>query len=219
MPPLVAPDPGPGTPFVPDPGDGGNNNSGGGGSGTTNNKTPDTRNDKLDKALELLLAKLGITEIGKVLQAMLNGQTLNFASHENFPCLMGLLPASAEVINFWYNPNELNSITEHGLTVACLHEMYHLYRFDNGTWRIENWFGLTSDQQQALLITINQNDHQAQVNDPNYLEWLKEALPGSPDSEYDYLRYAGTIGTPVFDDLSSSRKNEISSWLLKNGFF
>ena len=47
------------------------------------------------------------------------------------------------------------------------------------------------------------------VKDPVYKEFLKEAFPGHDPAFYDALVYAGTIGSPVFKELSFKEQKEI----------
>ena len=36
------------------------------------------------------------------------------------------------------------------------------------------------------------------VEDGIYVEWLKKMFPGRKDSEYELMKYAGTIKSPVY---------------------
>jgi len=78
--------------------------------------------------------------------------------------------------------------------------MYHIYRETNP----------------SIIGSDNNTDHSYMISDPQYLAWLKEAFPGCSDSFYNDLRYAGTIGTPVWDSLSQAEKDRLKKFFDDN---
>ena len=66
---------------------------------------------------------------------------------------------------------------------------------------------------QSFVNQISDSDHAEQVSDPNFMAWLRMTFPDYSDDEYELLKYAGTPGSPVFENLSDEKKEEIENFL------
>ncbi len=64
---------------------------------------------------------------------------------------------------------------------------------------------------QIGALKSNDADHALMVTDPVYKDFLKEAFPGHDPAFYDALVYAGTLGSPVFKELSRKEKDVIKN--------
>ncbi len=59
---------------------------------------------------------------------------------------------------------------------------------------------------QIGALKSNDADHALMVTDPVYKDFLKEAFPGHDPAFDDALVYAGTIESPVFEELSDEKQ-------------
>lgn len=89
-----------------------------------------------------------------------------------------------------------------GTKLVIGHEVYHIHRFENG-----GYYGTET----------NAKHHEQMVNDPLYKDMLKELIPGQTEDFYNKAIYAGTPGTPIFDNLTKAEQDAITAFFEKNG--
>jgi len=98
----------------------------------------------------------------------------------------------------WYfDPAQINVLSDFATQVIWIHEFEHYYLDNNNT------------------IIGNDIDHANMVTDPNYFNWLKEEFPGYTDDFYNNLKYAGTVNSPVFLNLSTDCQNDLYNFFIK----
>lgn len=108
---------------------------------------------------------------------------------------------------FYFDSKAINKGSERGVTMVGVHELFHINNIDNK--------GVDLSSNNAM----NNRDHADMVSDPEYLDWLKVLVPGKDDEYYENLRYAGTIGSPVFDDLDEKRQRELKKFFRNNKIY
>ena len=181
----------------------GNDPNNGAGSNNGGYVTPPTTLDTyLTNALVYLLSKL-TGNMSLIFQNLINLQKIFFVpttTGTSDPIIFKYSDGTYQV-KFNYNPTYFDSQTFFGQEVICIHEMYHIYRETNP----------------SNIGTDNDIDHSYMISDPQYLAWLKEAFPGCSDSFYNDLRYAGTIGSPVWNSLSQAEKDRLITFFQTNG--
>lgn len=165
---------------------------------------------KLKKSIDDILDIIKDTPLAKVFQSYLDnskinsvnkGGQINIVTIEVYSYKDGTLG-----FKFNYNPVQINKASELSLNTIIVHELYHIYTIKNN--------GILSDPNNQYAM--NDRDHQNMVNDPDYVKWLKQVVPGRTDDFYNNLRYSGTKGSPAFDSLAEERKKELGIFLKKN---
>jgi hypothetical protein len=101
------------------------------------------------------------------------------------------------------NPNYLTNL-DNGTKIIIAHEMYHVYKIETGP---------------ANQTGANDYHHILMVLDPDYKAMLTEIFPGHDDAYYDMLKYAGTVGSPIFDNLPEAEQNAIRLFFTNNGIY
>lgn len=57
------------------------------------------------------------------------------------------------------------------------------------------------------------------VGDEEYMNFIEDVIPGHSDEFYYNMSYAGTIGSPVYDDLNTDKKDELEAFFIKNKIY
>ena len=149
------------------------------------NKNNDNINEHLDKLQKILSnAKLNQYISRNRLPFTKNNKQKTFRTRIQRDKQTGKIKA---ILGFEYNEEYLSSLSENGLLLVLLHEYIHAYRAING-------FDFS---------------HDAMINDPMYLEGIKNIFPGGSDFFYDAMRYAGCPDADGFNNLSDERQNII----------
>lgn len=78
--------------------------------------------------------------------------------------------------------------------MVSVHEIWHLYKFEKG---------------EVNGAQTNAEHHQSMIDNPDYKNMIKDLFPDKSDEFHNNARYAGTIGTPVFDNLSKENQKEL----------
>lgn len=101
------------------------------------------------------------------------------------------------------NPNNLTNI-DNGTKMIIAHELYHFYKIENGP---ENEAG------------ANDYHHSMMILDTAYRAMLMEIFPDHDEAYYDMLRFAGTVGSPIFEDLPQAERTAILDFFTANGIY
>lgn len=169
-----------------------NNNKG----ENSNNQNNDNINEHLDKLQKIL-------SNAKLNQYISGNRNLTFRKSdkcETFWTLIKRDPQTGQIIRilgFEYNEAFFLSLSEDGILVVLLHEYIHAYRAINGL----------------------DFSHDAMIDDPMYLEGIKNIFPGHSDAFYDVMIYVGCPDAQGFLDLSPSNQymvTEIIEEYIKN---
>ncbi|MDD4191551.1 MAG: hypothetical protein PHI28_09470 [Mangrovibacterium sp.] len=107
------------------------------------------------------------------------------------------------IYNVSINPNNLTNL-DNGTKMIIAHEMFHFYKIETGP---------------ANQAGANDYHHSLMVLEPDYRAMLKEIFPGFTEAEYDMLRFAGTLGSPIFDDLPQAERTAIIDFFITNGIY
>ena len=102
----------------------------------------------------------------------------------------------------WYfDPTQINGLSDFAIQIIWIHEFEHYYLDTHNS------------------VTGNDIDHANMITDPNYLNWLKEEFPGHTDDYYNDLKYAGTLTSPVYQNLSDDCKDELEIFFKDNNIY
>lgn len=118
------------------------------------------------------------------------------------------------------NPNYFSNPNSNGIKALIAHEMYHFYKIETGP---ENQAGANDYHHELMVID----------SDNGYKSMLKEIFPGHENDgyyyvcpttgkEYDFydmLKFAGTVGTSIFDDLPQAEQDAITDFFETNGIY
>lgn len=89
---------------------------------------------------------------------------------------------------FRYDYHEYPYLSTDARKAIILHEMYHIFK------------GLDTD---------NDHDHEEMTKDPVYLHALEKIFPDESLAFYGHMAYAGTMGSPVFEELPLNKQDEL----------
>lgn len=132
----------------------------------------------------------------------INEQKINFTPDNTIKYVVeGMVYGSLNGFLFKYKDNLMNSLSAFSIQVIWAHEMYHVYSAGSGA------------------LKSNDADHALMVKDLVYKDFLKEAFPGHDPAFYDALVYAGTIGSPVFEELSDEKQELLLNFFEKNNIY
>lgn len=104
----------------------------------------------------------------------------------------------------YMDPNYFSDPSSNGTKALVAHELYHFFLFE------------TESGNQA---NINNYHHSRMVDSPEYKTMLRDMFYGHGDEYYDTLSYAGTIGTPTFENLEPRVKEEIINFFIRNEIY
>lgn len=179
--------------------DGSGGGGDGGGGGNVNPGTPNpyaySDNDKVNTTLQNLMYLLS-GSIEFVFSDCKNKGMLFFLSDYNIGRVAETairfdpITGKATRVEIHFNPSIINSLNRPAVDLIMVHEMFHIY--------YEVTFGKNS----------NDGDHYQMIYNPYYVQCLKQVFYGS-DSYFEKLKYAGTQGSPVYDDLPAERQEEL----------
>lgn len=87
--------------------------------------------------------------------------------------------------------------------IIFVHEIDHISRFEK-------------NEVSTILSNTNDDHHKSMVNDSGYKDFLKEAIPNKDKEFYDNAVYAGTVGSPVYDNLSEEKRLSLNEFFDDN---
>jgi len=184
-------------------GSGGDGGGGGGGDGgyVPGNIPPQTSSPKLTNTLLGILVNV-TGYINSVFQGLLNNLKVTFIPNSSGTCgakTVKYVDGNVEVA-FYYDPVFTESLDYEALKAVCIHELYHIYIDTNNTGRTDDL------------------DHSSMISDPDYVAWLQQAIPGKDAAFYQKLKYLGTIGSTVWNNLSQADRDSLIQFFEDNNF-
>lgn len=149
-----------------------------------------TGNDVFTKALNNFIEKVDTVEIAKNFITAINGRNINFVPSTNSDRIVTLEIYKGDQFQFKfiYDYDLFKQLTEQTIELILLHEVYHMYKGNDSE---------------------NEKDHEEMSKDPLYLKALKTVFPNESDQFYQMAQYAGTVGSPVFEDLPYEKQDEL----------
>jgi len=156
---------------------------------------PNTTDGDLNSAFMSALNALSGSLQTQILKLFQNGK-FTTSTYPSGMFHMGFDPNDNSAI-FLYNPSILSSGKMNGMTLACLHELWHLDRSLNG----------------------GSNDHEAMVADSTYQSWIESLFSGFPSDMLALLKYSGATDTAAYDGLTQIQKDDFDAFILNNGFY
>lgn len=114
------------------------------------------------------------------------------------------------------NPDYFSNVTDNSTKMIIAHELYHFFKVETGFGNGYN---------------ANDQHHTQMVMDSDYRSMLMEIFPGheqdsnnfyntTTGEQWDYygmLRFAGTIGSPIFNDLAQADQDALIDFFDRNG--
>lgn len=149
-----------------------------------------TGNDVFTKALNDFILKTDTLSIAKNFITALNERRINFVPATNTDRIVTLkiYKGNEMKFKFIYDYDLFKQLPQQTIELILLHEMYHMYKGNNSE---------------------NEKDHEDMSKDPLYLDALKKLFPDQSDQFYEMAQYAGTVGSPVFEDLPFEKQDEL----------
>ncbi|MGL4779735.1 MAG: hypothetical protein ACRCXN_02725 [Bacteroidales bacterium] len=162
--------------------------------GSRNSDTPMTftitGNEIFTKALNNVIEKIDTLELAQNFINAINERNINFIPATNTDRIVTLKIYKGDHFRFKfiYDYDLFKQLSEKTIELILLHEVYHMYKGNNSE---------------------NEKDHEEMSKDPLYLEALKIVFPNESDQFYQMAQYAGTVGSPVFEDLPYEKQDEL----------
>ena len=149
-----------------------------------------TGNNVFTKALNDFILKTDTLSIAKNFITALNDRSINFVPAANTDRIVTLKIYKGDEMKFKfiYDYDLFKQLPQQTIELILLHEMYHMYKGNNSE---------------------NEKDHEDMSKDPLYLDALKKLFPDQSDQFYEMAQYAGTVGSPVFEDLPFEKQDEL----------
>lgn len=159
-----------------------------------------TGNDSLDKDISGILFVLADDSLVIPFLQAYQSRQIYFVPQKHPDRIVDLVVYKGSPLRykFRYDYKEYQALPSDARKAIIIHEMYHIYR------------GLNSN---------NDHDHEEMTKDPLYLQALEKIFPDRPFSFYDQMSYAGTIGSPVFEQLSLNHQNELIDFFHRNKIY
>lgn len=101
------------------------------------------------------------------------------------------------------NPTLLGKADDITSLIIFAHEIDHISRFEK-------------NEVSEVLSNTNDDHHKSMVNDSGYKDFLKQAIPDKESKFYDNIVYAGTVGSPVYDNLSEKKRTALEKFFDDN---
>lgn len=152
-----------------------------------------TGNDTLNKDLSNIISILENDSLSIAFLKAYKNRNIYFVPQKKPDRIVDLVVYKGKPLRykFRYDYNEFPYLPEAARKAIIIHEMYHIYK------------GSGSD---------NDHDHEAMTKDPLFLNALKKVFPDENSYFYKNMSFAGTIGSPVFEHLTSNQKDELISF-------
>ena len=166
---------------------------------------PGHRNPTFDNAINSVIGLTASSIADGITLAMNEGRITVNSSTSN-PIFYVTFTMNAEgkwIYTIAMNPNNLTNL-DNGTKMIIAHEMYHFYKIGTGP---------------ANQAGANDYHHALMVLDSDYSSMLMEIFPGHDSAYYDMLRFAGTPGSPIFDNLPQAERDAIQQFFIANGFY
>lgn len=149
-----------------------------------------TGNDTLNKDISNIISILGDDTLAHSFLNAYKSRNIYFVPQKNPDRIVDLVVYKGDPLKykFRYDYKEFPYLPEQARKSIIIHEMYHIFK------------GSASD---------NDHDHEAMTTDPLFLNALKKIFPDEKEYFYENMSYAGTIGSPVYEHLTSNKKDEL----------
>ncbi|MGL5731038.1 MAG: hypothetical protein ACRCX5_07940, partial [Bacteroidales bacterium] len=149
-----------------------------------------TGNEVFTKALNNFVDKVDTLELANNFINAINERNINFVPATNTDRIVTLKIYKGDhfKFKFIYDYDLFKQLSEQTIELILLHEVYHMFKGNDSE---------------------NEKDHEEMSKDPLYLEALKTVFPNESEQFYQMARYAGTVGSPVFENLPYAKQDEL----------
>lgn len=149
-----------------------------------------TGNDTLNKDISDIISILGEDSLVRSFLKAYKSRNIYFVPQKYPERIVDLVVYKGKPLKykFRYDYKEFPYLSEAARKAIIIHEMYHIFKGSNSN---------------------NDRDHEAMTTDPLFLNALKKIFPDENTYFYENMSFAGTIGSPVFEHLTSNKKDEL----------
>lgn len=187
--------------------DAGGGNGGGTGGTPIENKSIKTSNPLLQTVMNEILSSINTTaSMGTLLQEIVNNDQFDCSPNAATSVFDIAYTRTLSRFTLYYNHDFVNSATGLTIRVPILHEIAHIFFAFEENAMPSPGVSWTSDR-------IADRDHEWMTRSSDYMELLHIVCPGLTREEYDALKYAGTVLSPVFTDLPLEEQTKVKTIL------
>ncbi|MGL5788249.1 MAG: hypothetical protein ACRCX4_15765 [Bacteroidales bacterium] len=160
-----------------------------------------TGNDSLSKDISTVINELGPADsLASCFLKAYQDKRIYFVPQRDPDRIVDMMIYKSDPLKykFRYDIYEYPYLSAGARKAIIIHEMYHIFKGQN---------------------TDNDHDHEEMTKDPVYLHALEKLFPDKTLSFYDLMAYAGTMGSPVFEELPLNKQDELIDFFHRNKIY